>query len=276
MGRHKDKWIKKTVNYYRYIFKFDSPFKVILDGNILAVSLKKKFDLKSKLESLLDDKINLIITSCVFKEIQEIDKNIPGLLSLVSTYKIEKCSHNLLNPINCIQTYIGKKNKNKYFVATQDKFLRAQLRKIPGVPLIFFDQNMLLIEKLSRISIEASERRESLKEDPQKKEKIELKEKKNEIKEFLIEEYKNSKYYKQKQEEFKINKLMGRVKKKALGPNPLSVKKKKSYYINKEKDRIYKQKLKEENNNNNEFIKRKRHRKNKNKNNFINNNNNIE
>ena len=134
---------------------------------------------------------------------------------------------------------------------------------------------MLLIEKLSRISIEASERRESLKEDPQKKEKIELKEKKNEIKEFLIEEYKNSKYYKQKQEEFKINKLMGRVKKKALGPNPLSVRKKKSYYINKEKDRIYKQKLKEaeeNNNNNNEFIKRKRHRKNKNK--FINNNNN--
>ena len=265
MGRHKDKWIKKTVNYYRYVFKFDSPFKVILDGNIIAVSLKKKFDLKSKLESLLDEKINIIITSCVFKEIQEIDKNIPGLLSLVSTYKIEKCSHNLLNPINCIQNYIGKKNKNKYFVATQDKFLRSQLRKIPGVPLIFFDQNMLLIEKLSRISIEASERRESLKEDPQKKEKIELKEKKNEIKEFLIEEYKNSKYYKQKQEEFKLNKLMGRVKKKALGPNPLSVKKKKSYYINKEKDRIYKQKLKEaeENNNNNEFIKRKRHRKKK-------------
>ena len=42
MGRHKDKWIKKTINYYKYVFKFESPFKVILDGNIIAVSLKKK------------------------------------------------------------------------------------------------------------------------------------------------------------------------------------------------------------------------------------------
>jgi hypothetical protein len=43
---------------------------------------------------------------------------------------------------------------------------------------------MLLIEKLSKISIEAIERRESLKEDPQKKEKIELKEKKMKLKNF--------------------------------------------------------------------------------------------
>ena len=40
-----------------------------------------------------------------------------------------------------------------------------QLRNIPGVPLIFFEQNMLLMDKPSKISIAASERRENLKEE---------------------------------------------------------------------------------------------------------------
>ena len=250
MGRKKDKWIKKTLNFYKYIFKFDSPFKVIIDGNFAAMALNKKFEMKSSLEKLLGEKVILIIPSCIFKEVQSIENKIPGLLKLLSQYKIEDCSHGLLSPTNCIRDYIGNKNQLKYFVATQDNFLRIQLRNIPGVPLIFFEQNMLLMDKPSKRSIEASERREDLKEDPQKKEKKILNEKKEEIKDFLIAEFKESKYYKRKQEEYKLNKLMGFIRKKAKGPNPLSIKKKKSYYIQKEKDLEYKQKMNEFNNNN--------------------------
>ena len=248
MGRRKDKWIKKALNFYKYIFKFDSPFKIIIDGNFAAMALNKKFEMKSSLEKLLGEKVNLIIPSCIFKEVQSIESKIPGLLKLLSQYKIEECKHGLLSPTNCIRDYIGNKNQFKYFVATQDNFLRVQLRKIPGVPLIFFEQNMLLMDKPSKISIESSERRENLKEDPQKKEKKLLHEKKEEIRDFLVAEFKESKYYKRKQEEYKLNKLMGNIRKKAKGPNPLSVKKKNSYYIQKEKDLEYKKMMMENNN----------------------------
>ena len=253
MGRRKDKWIKKTLNFYKYIFKFDSPFKVIIDGNFASVALNKKFEMKSALEKLLDEKVILIIPSCIFKEVQSISDKLPGLLQLLSQYKIEECTHGLLSPTNCIRDYIGNKNQSKYFVATQDNFLRVQLRNIPGVPLIFFEQNMLLMDKPSKISIAASERRENLKEDPKKREKKLLNEKKEEIRDFLVAEFKESKYYKRKQEEFKLNKLMGNIRKKAKGPNPLSVKKKDSYYVQKEKDLNYKKMMMEimENNNNN-------------------------
>ena len=250
MGRRKDKWIKKSLNFYRFVFKFDSPYKVIIDGNFAAIALNKKFEMKAALEKLLDDKVLLILPSCIFKEVQSIESKIPGLLKLLSQYKIEQCKHGMMTPTNCIRDYIGKKNNLKYFVATQDNFLRVQLRKIPGVPLIFFEQNMLLMDKPSRISIEASERRENLKEDPKQKEKKILIEQKDEITNFLVEEFKNSKYYKQKQEEFKLNKLMGKIRKKAKGPNPLSVKKKQSYYAQKEKDFEYKKKMGLLNNNN--------------------------
>ena len=254
MGRRKDKWIKKSLNFYKFVFKFDSPFKIIIDGNFAAMALNKKFEMKSSLEKLLGEKVNLIIPSCIFKEVQSIENKIPGLLKLLSQYKIEDCKHGLLSPTNCIRDYIGNKNQLKYFVATQDNFLRIQLRKIPGVPLIFFEQNMLLMDKPSKISIESSERKENLKEDPQKKEKKLLNEKKEEIRDFLVAEFKESKYYKRKQEEFKLNKLMGNIRKKAKGPNPLSVKKKNSYYIQKEKDLEYKKKMMENNINNNKGI----------------------
>ena len=270
MGRRKDKWIKKTLNFYKYIFKFDSPFKVIIDGNFALVALNKKFEMKSALEKLLDEKVILIIPSCIFKEVQSLEEKLPGLLQLLSQYKIEECKHGQLSPTNCIRDYIGNKNNSKYFVATQDNFLRIQLRNIPGVPLIFFEQNMLLMDKPSKISISASERRENLKENPQKKEKKLLNEKKEEIRDFLINEFKESKYYKRKQEEFKLNKLMGNIRKKAKGPNPLSVKKKDSYYIQKEKDLNYKKMMAEirENNNNNN-IDNKDDREQNNKDNII-------
>lgn len=267
MGRHKNKWTKKTINFYRYVFKFNPPFKIIIDGNFISISLKKKFDIKTSLEKFLNEKVRLIIPSCIFKELQLIEDKIPGILKLISQYKIEECNHNQIDPITCIRNYIGKKNHDKYFVATQDDFLRKQLRKIPGVPLIFFDQNMLLIDKLSPSSLEASEKRENLKEAPQKKEQKILNEKKNEVKEFLIEEFKNSKYYKRKSEEYKLNKLMGKIRKKANGPNPLSVKKKKSYYQQLEKDIKYKEEHKNDNLeilnqndviNNNQFLNKKR------------------
>ena len=46
----------------------------------------------------------------------------------------------------------------------------------------------------------------------------------------MKEEYKASNHYIRKMEDYKLNKLMGRIRKKAGGPNPLSCKKKKKFY----------------------------------------------
>lgn len=47
----------------------------------------------------------------------------------------------------------------------------------------------------------------------------------------MKEEYMKSKHFKKKIEDFKINKVMGRIRKNAKGPNPLSVKKKKDKMV---------------------------------------------
>lgn len=159
MGRKKNKWSKKVISFFKYIFKFEVPYNILIDGNFIAVALKKKFDLKEQLTKVLDDNVHLVITSCVLNEVQEMNEKIPGLLDIIMKYKIEECNHGkILSPDQCIKTYIGKRNHKKYFVASQDPHLRLQLRRIIGIPLIFFDQNIVMLEKPSRATLEASKR----------------------------------------------------------------------------------------------------------------------
>lgn len=159
MGRKKNKWFKKVVNFYRYVFKFDVPYNILIDGNFVAASIHKKFDMKELLTKVLDENVHLTIPSCVVQEIRDLNDKIPGILNSVMKYKIEDCKHGrILSPDDCIKSYIGSKNLKKYFVATQDSVLRYKLRRIPGVPLLFFEQNMILVDKPSKASIEVSKR----------------------------------------------------------------------------------------------------------------------
>ena len=158
MGRKKNKLIKKATNFYKFVFKFVPPFNILLDGNFIAIAKQKKLNMKEVLEKNLDEKVHLVITSCVVEELREFDSKIPGLLDSIMNYKIDECTHKLTTPENCIKSLVGTKNKKKYFVGTQDLMLRSQLRKCVAVPIVFFDQNMVLLEKPSRASTEAYER----------------------------------------------------------------------------------------------------------------------
>ena len=236
MGRKKDKLIKRVVNFYNNVFKFTSPLKIILDGNFIAISFKKKLDLKENLQKLIDEKTHLIITSCIAKEITELDKNIPGLLDYILKYKISECKHDNMFPEDCIRNKIGKKNYEKYYVATQDQHLRKDLRLIPSVPILYFDNNIVFIEKPSFSTMEAYKGRENLKMEPLKDEKKQLNSQRKEVNEFMKEEYKKTMYFKSKQENLKLLRINGRLKKKAKGPNPLSCLKKKVVKINNNKE----------------------------------------
>ena len=226
MGRKKDKLVKRVVTFYKSVFKFDAPLKILLDGNFIAVSMRKRLELKNQLTKVLDENVHIVITSCIINEIREINKTIPGILDYAMRYKIEECSHNY-SPEDCIKSHIGHKNQKKYYVATQDPNLRKELRQIPGVPIILLDQNIVIIEKPSFASKEAFARRESLKMEPTKDEKKIISKEKKEINDYMKNEYMRSAHYKKRIEDIRLMRINGRLRKKANGPNPLSILKKK-------------------------------------------------
>ena len=44
---------------------------------------------------------------------------------------------------------LGETNQFNYAVATQDQELRAYLRSIPGVPLIYINKSVMILEPIS-------------------------------------------------------------------------------------------------------------------------------
>ena len=126
---------------------------------------------------------------------------------------------------------IGKKNRKKYFIGTQDSELKRYLRHIPSVPLMYFVKGLLSLEEPSEYTKGKSERKEEIKSQDKS------------LKPLLTQLWQEKKeaWYKEKLEhkDKDLNKLkaMFPFKKVAKGPNPLSCKKKKQKEISVDTDR---------------------------------------
>ncbi len=55
---------------------------------------------------------------------------------------------------------IGVRNKHRYIVATQDRGLRNTLRDIPGVPLVYINRSVMILEPPSRATLDIKVRGE--------------------------------------------------------------------------------------------------------------------
>lgn len=77
-------------------------------------------------------------------------------IELAKRFERRRCGHkdHAIDPSDCINSIIDIKgqNKHRYVVVTQDLDLRRKLRQIPGVPLIYMNRSVMVMEPLSRAS----------------------------------------------------------------------------------------------------------------------------
>lgn len=101
-----------------------------------------------------------MLTECAYEELRSLkDKILPGTFDIAKKYRRETCTHEtLITAQECMRRRIGKKNKHKLCIATQDPELKEEFRKIPGVPLIYFYNNVLTLEDPSPASVNKSKR----------------------------------------------------------------------------------------------------------------------
>ena len=48
--------------------------------------------------------------------------------------------------LECLGSVVGATNKHRYVVASQDGEMRARMRGIPGVPLIYINRSVMLLQ----------------------------------------------------------------------------------------------------------------------------------
>jgi rRNA-processing protein FCF1 len=84
------------------------------------------------------------MTKCVLRELESLPKDTPWVRETLTACKsIVKlpCKHSggILAPDECIKNFVGAKNENHIFVASNDDALRNHFRNEVGtVPLFFY------------------------------------------------------------------------------------------------------------------------------------------
>lgn len=111
------------------------------------------------------------MTKCVMRELENLGENVLGKETMRLARLTVKlpCEHTggILSPDQCILAYIGKRNENKVFVATNDEDLRNKLRNNGNVPIFFYNRTMVLVmDSPSEVSDQKFKMREQLKLEP--------------------------------------------------------------------------------------------------------------
>lgn len=210
MRQKRAKSYKKQMSVYLYNFKFRQPYQTIIDDSIIVDTAAQSFDLIKGINRTIQDETKPMITQCCIHKLY-LSKN-QQAIDIAKRFERRKCNHREpIDPLECIQSIvdIDGVNKHRYVVASNNYDLRKKLRKVPGVPMIFMNRAVMVMEPLSDASKNYANRIEKAK---------------------LTGGLNDAKYGKEivKKEKDTAEPVVKSKKRKGpSGPNPLSVKKRK-------------------------------------------------
>ncbi|EMG48871.1 UTP23 rRNA-processing protein UTP23 [Candida maltosa Xu316] len=164
MRQKRAKAYKKQMSVYTHTFKFREPYQIIVDNEIVSLCQTSAFDISKGFTRTIQAEHKPMITQCCIQALYD-SKN-QNAIDMAKSFERRKCNHREpIDPSDCILSIVDIKgeNKHRYVVATQDLNLRKKLRKVPGVPLIYMNRSVMVMEPISDASRLYNEKVEKLK-----------------------------------------------------------------------------------------------------------------
>ena len=151
------KQYRKLMQQYGLTFGFREPYQVVFDADIVRDAARFKMDLIHGLERTLHGKIKPMITQCSMRHLYTSQPKNEALIEQAKTYERRRCNHqNLEKPLStfdCLKDVVTKgengMNKHRLIVASQDEKVRAHMRRIPGVPLVYINRSVMIMEPMA-------------------------------------------------------------------------------------------------------------------------------
>jgi U3 small nucleolar RNA-associated protein 23 len=244
--------LKRRKNYRKYLEFFQrcygihSPFKILCDGNFIN-AFSKRFnhthdinELEKLFMSVLEDKVEIMTTEAVIKELRLLHASNPEIVSadalqLALTIYPLRVGSSLAESESFTAAISIKKlvssgiNRHKYLVATLDEQLCTEIRLLPGVPLFWLNKIVLILEEPSTVSQEFAKKLEIKSE---RRELAKLQSLPKRLKLLSTTSTNNTLAVPLPTDTEKDTTIKSiKRKKRAFAPNPLSVKKKKSMMV---------------------------------------------
>ncbi|KAF1840575.1 rRNA-processing protein UTP23 [Cucurbitaria berberidis CBS 394.84] len=162
---------KKLLHQYELNFGFREPYQVLVDWQILQDAYNFKIDLIARLEKILGGQVKPMITTCDMRHLYAAKPKNETLILQAKEYERRRCNHQdldePLSTLECLSSVVdpkdSKTNKHRYVVASNDISVRAHMRSVAGVPLIYITKSVVLMEPMANASEEQREREEKSK-----------------------------------------------------------------------------------------------------------------
>ncbi|OLL27174.1 rRNA-processing protein FCF1 [Neolecta irregularis DAH-3] len=134
--------------FFQFNQSLTPPYSVIVDTNFINQSIQNKLELVQAMMDCLYAKCIPCITDCVMAELEKLGSKYRIALRVARDPRFERlpCTHKGTYADDCI---IARIMQHKcYIVATNDKELKARIRKIPGIPIMYVANHKYAIERL--------------------------------------------------------------------------------------------------------------------------------
>ncbi|XP_037077782.1 rRNA-processing protein UTP23 homolog [Pollicipes pollicipes] len=162
MKIQRQKKLKKRLEFFKNNFGFNTPYSLIVDGTFCFAALSHKVNIREQIPKILEDNVKILTTPCIVTETEKMGPALYGAFTIVKQFAHHQCGHDVaVNGAKCVRSMVKGGNKSKYAVATQDQALRAQLRTMPGVPILYLHNSAPTLEKPPEVSTERAGRREA-------------------------------------------------------------------------------------------------------------------
>lgn len=198
---------RKFLQFYATSYGIKPPYKVVLDGLYLQAALEGKVKISEQIPKLLQapGETSIMVTKCSIHDLKQKGDFYRGAVMIGSGLKYARCNHEgVIEPGQCLKLLIQGGNPDRLIMGAQEVGLRHFVRDTPGVPLLFIQGQVPILEP------------------PAGSDKKHVLEERSARTHLSTEEQKQLDALKPPQPE-KLHK-----RKKIKGPNPLSVKKKKT------------------------------------------------
>mmetsp|Transcript_14149 Transcript_14149/g.42172 ORF Transcript_14149/g.42172 Transcript_14149/m.42172 type:complete len:283 (-) Transcript_14149:210-1058(-) len=140
------KHCRKVLTFYKCVFDLDGPYTVLVDGTFVHHAITKlDQSIIPRVEPVLGRDVRFAVPQSVLDELE-------GLLDTCApahgfcSYMCRKVGPRGLGAAEAMLEAVGPRNEHKYVVATHDPALRRRLQKIPGLPLLRFENSVLTLD----------------------------------------------------------------------------------------------------------------------------------
>ncbi|KAF2808547.1 putative rRNA-processing protein utp23 [Mytilinidion resinicola] len=160
------KQYRKLMTQYQLGFGFRAPYQILLDADIIQTAAQLKMNFTGMLERTLQGEIKPMITQCCMRHLYE--ANDQTIIEHAKGFERRRCGHHTLEKpltaMECLSEVIDPKssltNKHRYVVASQNPKMRAMLRRIPGVPLIYINRSVMILEPIATATSDVRDQEE--------------------------------------------------------------------------------------------------------------------